>query len=54
MVSPSAVEKKKKELGKCTKVNLTITTCIVASLIYVSQKNFTLDLGQVVLDHIPK
>ncbi|KIJ99280.1 hypothetical protein K443DRAFT_680116 [Laccaria amethystina LaAM-08-1] len=35
-VNPSAVEKKKKELGKCTK------------------NNFTLDLGQVVLDHIPK
>jgi len=34
-VSPSAVEKRKKELGKCTK------------------NNFTLDLGQVVLDHIP-
>ena len=53
-MSPSAVEKKKKELGKCTKVNFTTTTCIVASLIHVPQNNFTLDLGQVVLDHIPK
>ena len=28
-VSPSAVDKKKKELGKCTKVNLTITVRLV-------------------------
>jgi len=53
-VSPSAVDKKKKELGKCTKVNVTITIRIVTILIYAPQNDFTLDLGRVVLDHQPK
>ena len=52
-MSPNAVEKKKISLGKCLKVKFIFVIPLSFFLKATSQRDFSLDLGGVVLDHIP-